>query len=514
LLILNKLFKNTLFLYIQFIFTTIISLYIVRKTLLILGIEDYGIFTISGGLISSFSFLNTTLSNTTQRFISYTEGEGDINIKLKTFNTILLLHILIGLLVFLIFEFTGFYFFKYYLNISENKIFSAKWVYQFAIISSIISLFSVPYESVLSSHENMIVYSLINLFFSIYKLVIIFIMLNSSFDKLILYSFLFTFGIVFKFIFTLYYCKYRYKECNVAFSKYFSKAILKKITYFISWNFTANFSGTLTHNGQTILLNKFFNFNVITSFSIANQISIQLKTFSNIILKAIAPIIVKFEANNNRNEMFIYTIIGTKLSFLLFIFFTIPVFIEIDFILEEWLGNIPSMCILFCKLQLIKSIIEQLTINLGTSIEAVGKIKRVSFVITILNIFPLPISYFLFFNNFDSYWIYIVFIIFWSISIGATQLFFSYKLFDFPLNYFIKSVIIKLIITSIFIYFIAVIPTLFFTKGYARFFCTLFISSFSFIFIIYNYTLNIKDKNILNIYYKKFKYYINTKLFI
>ncbi len=404
--------KNTGILYVRMAITVFISLYSTRLILAALGVEDFGLFNLVAGIISMLGFLNSSMAAATQRFISFAQGARDVEKVKRIFNMSSLLHWGIAILVLISLEGVGYFFFHGILNIVEGRIEAAQIIYQSMVISTLITVISVPYEAVITSHENMLVYAIMGIIEAFLKLGIAFYITYSELDHLVVYGVLMAGLSIFLLLLKRIYCQKKYVECELKVRFYFDKQLLKEIKGFAGWALLGSSSSIIAANGQGIIMNIFFGTIVNAAQGIANQVSGQLGVFAGTMQKALNPMIDKSEGSNNRNLMLNAAIFGSKASFFLLMLTFIPVLIEMPFIFHLWLKNIPVNAVLFCRLLLIKNLFEQSFTTLSTAIAAVGNIKNFQIFISIINLIPLPICYFLFVIGLPAYTLYVIFLIY------------------------------------------------------------------------------------------------------
>jgi O-antigen/teichoic acid export membrane protein len=406
---LNRVAKNTGILYARMALTVFISLYATRLTLNALGVEDYGIFNVVAGSIAMLTFLSSALASATQRFISYAEGAGDREKVKVIFNVSVVLHIIIAIIVVLILEVVGYWLFKDILKIPATRVDAAQTVYQLMIVSTLLTIISVPYDAVTNAHENMAFIAVIGVLEALLKLGIAIYITHTDFDRLVIYGFLTVITIILLLFVRQIYCRRRYEECVIRLPQYYSATVLREMAGFAGWNLLGASASMLSSYGQGPLLNSFFGPTVNTAQAISNQVSGQLSTFATTMLKALNPTIAKSEGGGNRVMMLRASLSGVKFSFFLLLLFYIPVFLEMPFIFNLWLKEVPDYAIIFCRLLLLRNLIEQLGIPLITSIHAAGKIKNFQITNSLIWIIPLPVSYYLFALGFSPKSLYYVF---------------------------------------------------------------------------------------------------------
>ena len=403
-----------------------ISLYTTRIILNSLGENDYGIFSLVGSSISILDFFYTSMSDMTQRFISYSAGEGSIDRIKQVFNVSTIIHVSIGIISCIILLIFGYFLFDGILNIQTDRIFAAKVVFACFVIRILFTVVSVPYNAIITAHENMLYFSLVGILESVLKLFVAIYIIYTPFDKLIMYGILMACIPLILWIIMGIYCHRHYEECMFQPRRYCNKNMLKQMLSFSGWTFAVNASGGITYNSAGIILNRFFGAILNTAQGIAIQISGQLMVFANNMLKAINPIIVKCAGEKNLRAMNEISLAGCKYSFFLLAFIAIPFLFEANYILKLWLKIFPEFTVIFCQLQVIRVLIEQLTRSLNTSISAVGKIKAFSVWKTLIYILPLFIAPIFFIFGYKPYWIHIVWIICWGILGSALHIVYAH----------------------------------------------------------------------------------------
>ncbi|EOR94564.1 Membrane protein involved in the export of O-antigen, teichoic acid lipoteichoic acid [Arcticibacter svalbardensis MN12-7] len=453
----NRVVKNTGILYAKMGITVFMSLYTTRLILGSLGVADFGIFSLIGGAIAMLTFLNTAMAATTQRFMSFAEGVGDKLKQQSIFNVSVILHICIAVLVLIILEVVGYFLFKGVFKIPLDRLYSAKVIYQFMIVSTLFTIVSVPYDAVINAHENMWLYSIIGILESVLKLGTAFYVVKTSYDKLIVYGLLTAILTVILLIVRRIYCKRKYAECEINFKVYFDKSIFKDLTKFAAWAFLGSSTSILAFYGQGIVLNSFFGTAINTTQGITNQVSGQLSAFAGTMLKALNPVIGKSEGAGDRSLMLRASMMGSKISFFLLMFFFIPVMLETPYIFHLWLKDVPAYTVIFCRLLLIKNLIDQLFITLATSISATGKIKKFQIYSSILYCFPLVVSIIFFKMGYPPYTLYVIFIIHATIS-SCVTLHFAKVNCDLSISYFLKSVVLRCVGSYLLVLLLSAIP--------------------------------------------------------
>ncbi len=446
--------KNTLFLYIRMILTLGVGLITSRIVLNALGVEDFGIYSLVGGIVSFFTFMNSAMSSATQRYLSIDIGKDDIDQIQKTFNATLNIHFFIAFLVLLLAETVGLWFLNNKLNIPETRMYAANWVYQFSIFSAVFGIIQVPYNALLIAKEHMKVYAYVSIVESLLKLTAVFILLIYGDDKLIFYAFLlFLVSLIVRMIYK-YYCKTKFPESKYNF--YFEKSYYRELFSFTGWSLFGNIAHVARGQGSNILLNVFFGAVLNAAYGIAMQIQFLIKVFVQNFQVAINPQIIKSYAKGDVEESLNLILKSAKISFFLMFIIGFPIIINIDYILKLWLKTVPEYTSEFAVLVLVNILIETLSNPLMMGAQATGKIKWYQITLGSLIFLCLPLSY-VFLKYFKEplvvFWVMIVI----NLVSLIIRLLFLRHLMGLKIMFFIKNLFIRILaflIVVIFIYFI------------------------------------------------------------
>lgn len=494
----GRIIKNTGFLYAKMGITVFISLYTTRLILNALGAGDFGIYGVVGGAITMLGFLNGAMAGATQRFMNYSEGEGDVEKQLKIFNNSLLLHWILAVVVAVILESAMFAFFGGILNIEPGRIEAAKWIYHFAVISTLFTIITVPYDAAINAHENMLYYAVVGILESVLKLVAALIIVHSNADKLILYGFFMAVITILMLFIKQIYCRKHYNECCLDLKKYVDKAVLKDITGYAGWNFVGS-AGTLLGNcGGNIVINHFFGTTINAAQNVGAQLRGQMLAFSNNMLKALNPVIVKKEGCGDRLSMLKFSLTGSKISYLLFSILAIPFLIETPYILKIWLKNVPDWSICFSRFQMLIALSEQLTITLSTTIGATGKIKEINIFSSIARFVPLFIYIPLFAIGAQPYWLYIIILVNFGLIINGYTIYQCKKYCGLNIYYYCKNVLFPCIACSILSLGTGFTIRLFLGEGFARLILSTLFSLITYFACMFAFAFNKEEKHIIH----------------
>lgn len=386
----TRLVVNTGAQYVRTLINVILSLYSTRLILLALGVEDYGIFTLIGGVVSMLSFMTNAMVTTTQRFMSYHQTKSGLAMQQKIFGNSILLHLLFSGVVLVLLEIASFFIFDGLLNISPDRVGAAKVVYQCAIAMILLSFITAPFRALLISHENLVYISVIDVFDGLLKVFIAVILTTLDYDKLILYGYLMILIYLMNFsAFVIYdFCKYR--ECVLPKIRNFDKAYLKSMGSFVWWQLYSTGCVVGRTQGTAIILNRFFGTTTNAAFGIALQVSGMISFISSALVTSINPQIVKAEGSGNREKMFDLAEVASKFSFLLLAMIVIPVSYVLPDLLKIWLKVVPEGTVLFCRVILYTALIDQITYGLITANQAIGNVGTYAVTINTIKILTLP----------------------------------------------------------------------------------------------------------------------------
>lgn len=387
----KRIAKNTLLLYIRTLFVMLITLYTSRVVLNTLGVTDYGIYNVVGGVILILSFLMTSMGAASSRFITYDLGKGNVaNIK-KTFGTILTIHIIIAIVILLFGETVGLWFVVNKLQIPADRVNAALWVYQFSIFTSIMSVISVPYNAVIIAHERIKAFAYMGIIDAILKLIIAYLLFITPFDKLIIYAILLFCIQTFDRIVYGWYCTHNFRETRTTIV--FNKKQFKEIFRFAVWTMNGNLAIMGYTQGINILLNMFYGPTVNAARGIAVQVQGVVMNFCRNFQMAINPQITKSYARNDLKTMHNLVKTSSKFSFFLLFFISLPLMLEANQVLKWWLGIVPEHTVAFLRLILCSSMLTSLSNPIIMSVQATGKIERFQLIEGTMLLSIVPIAY-------------------------------------------------------------------------------------------------------------------------
>lgn len=388
----KRIAKNSLVLYIRTLVMMFISLYTGRVVLEVLGFEDFGIYNAVGGIVTMLSFLNASMIGATQRFLTFELGRGNQVEFNRVFSTSIIIHTIIALIVLLLGETIGLWFFQTQMNIPTGRMYAAMWVYQFSIFTYIVSIMSVPYYAVVVAHERMKAFAYFSIIDAVLKLGILYFIVYLNKDRLILYAVLmFAIQLFIRLLYTVY-CKKNFKE--ISFHWYYNKYLLKKMLSFAGWTISGGISYSAYNQGIVVLLNVFFGPLINAAKGIAVQVQNAALSLCRNVQLALNPQITKSYVIGDLAYMYKLILASSRYSFFLLLLLTLPILFETEFILNLWLKNIPDYTVSFVRLTTVVVLLEVLADPLIKSAHATGKIKKFQIWENSIMLLILPISYF------------------------------------------------------------------------------------------------------------------------
>lgn len=499
----SRVIKNTSYLYIKMGITMFISLYTTRLILSSLGASDFGIFNVVGGAIAMLGFLNSTLANATQRFLSYAEGEGHIEKKRGIFSVSIVLHLAIALATVLLLLLAMFPLFNGVFNIEPERVGPARIVYYCLIFSTILTIINVPYDAVMNAHENMLYYSIIGVFESFLKLCVAYACVYTRWDKLILYSILMSVIPLVTLSIMKVYCHCHYDECVIAPRKYWDKNLVKQIFSFFGWNFLTAVSSLFSAQGIGIVLNHYFGTVLNAAQGVAHQVNGALSMFSVNMMKALNPVIVKSAGAGKNEVMNRASIAGCKFAALLTVFFGVPLSLEVHYVLGIWLKEVPEWAEIFVVLQLVQGIIVQMANSASTAVYANGDIKSYAIWKSVMNAMPLFLTWISFRLGGGPIWLYIPMIVVWAIGGDIVIIYFAWMKCGMQVGEYVNKVVLPLIGTALIMIVFGSVVVAVFQASFLRLVITCIASTMGMFMAFFLFAMTKDEKNMIIVFVKE-----------
>ena len=389
----RRIAKNTLMLYIRMLLIMAVNLYTSRVVLNALGVEDFGIYNVVGGVVAMFSVLSGSLSASITRFITYELGKGNEESLKKIFSSSVTIQIGLAFLIIILAEAVGVWFLNGKMNIPDNRIVAANWVFQLSVLTFVINLISVPYNASIIAHERMSAFAYISILEALGKLAIAFFITISPIDRLVFYAILMCFvALCIRFVYGIY-CKRHFEECTYHFI--FDTELLKQMFGFAGWNFIGASSAVLRDQGGNVVINLFCGPAVNAARGIAFQVGNAVNGFVSNFMTALNPQITKSYATGERDYMMTLIHQGARLSFYILLLISLPVLVNTSYILSFWLKTVPDHTELFVQLVLVFAMGESISNPLITAMLATGNIRNYQLIVGGLQMMNLPVSYIL-----------------------------------------------------------------------------------------------------------------------
>lgn len=491
----KRIAKNTMLLYVRTLFSQLLALYTSRKILEIIGVEDFGIYNVVGGIVVMLTFLNGSMGVATQRYLTIELGKNDMSAYNKIFSMACIIHVVMSLLIFVAAETLGLWFLNTYLNIPSERMFAANWVYQASILSVMLGIVQTPYNASLMAHERMGVYAYVGMGESILRLLIVFLLLVISYDRLIVYAFLLLGVQLISALIYRIYCIHHFEECK--FHWIWDKTLFRSMLGFTGWNLFGTIAWILKDQGNNMLMNIFGGPLINAARGVSYQVSNAVQNLVNGFGIAVNPQLTKSYASEDKKELYKLMFSSSRISFFLLLLIALPVMIEIPYLLHLWLVEVPAYTVLFTRIILLEALFNTLSGPLITSLLATGCIKWYQIVVGSIMLLNVPVSYLLLRQGFSIETPLIVSLVIIILSIGARLWFCKHLLTMKFLTYLrevVKPVMIVFVLSPIFPLF--VYKTM--ECGFLRLIVTLIISVLSVSLCVYFWGMSKGEQSFLH----------------
>lgn len=464
--------KNTAFMYVRMIVLMLISLYTVRIVLSNLGIEDYGIYNLIGGVVVLFAFISNSSGAATQRFLNFALGENNNQKTKNVYSASILIHVGVALIFLILSEVIGLWAVNCYLNIPQKRLVAANWVLQFSLITSVLSILKIPYNASVIAYEKMSFYAVMSIFEGICKFLVAMLISIFPYDKLIFYSFLVALITFLSFLLSKIYVNIKFTPCRFTF--HHEKEIYKELISFSGWSLLSSIGSTCSNQVLTMILNKFFGVVANAAIGIANQVNNTVYQFISNFQIAFEPQITKSYAARENDYLLDLIFKTAKFSFYLLWFFVLPLSLNANIVLKVWLKEVPDYSVIFLRIILLFSLIDAIVGPLWMVSYAIGNIRNYQIVAFSVSLITVPIAWILFKFGFPPYWIVILRVLN-NFVFSSWRLGYLKKRMNFPVLNFIRLVIIPSVIV-VTISFIFSYISFIITKGVLQFFASCIVS--------------------------------------
>lgn len=383
--------KNTVFLFLRMIVVLFVGLYASRVILKTLGVEDFGVYQVAGSVVVLCNFLLEALSNASYRYLAYDLGRNDTEALNKTFSTSINVHVILAIIVFILCETIGLWFFNHYLVIPEPRMFAARVTYHFSVLSFCARVIKTPYDSVIIVNERMNFYAFTSIIEALLKLAIVYLLLVIAGDKLIVYAFLVFAVAAVMLLWYMLYCRLAFKEYRYRW--YWNAKIIKQFVSYSNWSMLVNMTVGLVEQSIVFFVNNFSGVLANAALGVANQVNYMLNQFLQSFTKSFNPQIVKSYAAGERDYFMKLIFASSKISFYLMLVMVVPLMLNIDFVLQLWLEKVPEGVSDFLLYILLYSLVDAYSGPLWMAAYATGNIKTHQIIVASIRITNIPLAY-------------------------------------------------------------------------------------------------------------------------
>lgn len=491
----KRMAKNSLFLSIRMFFVLVISLYTSRVILQILGVTDFGIYNVVCGFVSMFTFLTSTMSTGIQRFYNYELGKGNLDNLNRVYNTALFIQILLAIFIIILSETIGLWYLCNKMVIPENRLVAAHWIYQFSILSFVLIILQVPYKASILAHERMNFFAALSIVEVVLKLLIVYLISYLNGDNLVIYGFLLLLVNFIHNLISYIYTKRQFSEIYI--SKLYDKNFFSKMLNFSGWNIFGSFAIMMREQGVNLVLNLFFGPVVNAARAIAVQVNSGLLHVVRNITMPVKPQVIQSYASGNLSRALNLTYTISKLSFIFLYAASLPVLLELDFILRVWLGeNIPNYTNVFIILIVCMSFFHNFYMVLYDVVHAEGNIKRFQIITSLAIVSSVPLSYIALKLGFDAEWTMWMTLLSMIIAF-ILALFELNRIINFNILIYLKNVLYPIAKVLIITLWMPFIPLFIMNQGLLRFIVVTIFSIIPITVALYLAGLNPSEKTLV-----------------
>lgn len=443
----KRIAKNTILLYVRMFITMLVGLFTSRVVLDVLGVEDFGIYNVVGGFVSMFAIVRAGLVSSTQRFLTFDLGKGDYEGLRKTFSTITLIYIILCAIVFVIAEFGGIWFIENKLSIPSNRLDASHWVFQFSLITLIVTLLSNSYNSLIIAHEKMKAFAYITIYEVVAKLLVAYLLYVTTYDKLIVYAVLLCAVQVTVPLLYWLYCQRNFREeVRMIWSLDWRK--VGEIYAFAGWSMMGGIANIGFTQGLNMLLGIFFNPVVNAARGVAVQVQSLVTQFVTNFQMAVDPQIIKSYARGDINYMSKLISTSSRFSYFLLLFISLPLMLETETLLGWWLVEVPNDTALFFRLIVITTMFDAISNPYGKAIQATGKIRNYQIVCSSILLFIVPVSYIVLKLGAPAYSVFIVHIVLGLVAM-LCRIHIADRVVNVSFSHFIKKTALPILMVSV-----------------------------------------------------------------
>lgn len=493
--------KNTLILYGRMILILLIGLYTSRVVLNVLGVEDFGVYEVVGGIVGMFGILSSSLSTAISRFITFSLGKNDTEESTKLYSSAIVIQVLVVVVITILIELIGVWYLHHKMNLPDGRMDAAFWVLQCSIATFGLGLINVPFEAEIVAHEDMKAFAYFSLIEAVLSLLIVFLLRAMPADKLIVYAIFNLIACIVLRIIYAWYCKKHYAECHFVLA--FDKRLLKELGSFSGWVLLCEGAWIINNQGVTLLVNSFFGVAMNTARGIASRMYNLTNKFSSSFMTALSPQITKTYAEGDLQSMHSLIFRGTKFSYYLMLLLAIPILAETPTILRLWLKMVPDHSILFTRLTIISALVIVLGIPLVKAQLATGDIKKYQIVMSLCTIGVFPLTWIAFRLGLPAEWSYHIFNLVYF-AILFVRIYLVKDLIKLPWKTFLRDVYLRVLIVTLVAGILPFILCRVQPESTWRFIEVMIASLLSVVASVYVLGLNKEEKSIVQGYAKRF----------
>lgn len=487
----KRIAKNTLLLYVRMIVIMLISLYTSRVVLRVLGVEDFGIYNVVGGVVSVLSLMTASIGSSIIRFLTYELGTGNKEKLQRIFSTAINIQLVFSAIAIIIAETIGLWFLYNKMNIPAERMDAAFWVFQLSLTTFVISLINVPFHASILSHERMGVYAFVSIGEAVVRLLCIISLSYITWDKLICYAaILVALGVVVRIVYGIY-CSRNFAECRYTF--HLNRELAKEMFSFAGWNMFGSGSYLLMTQGVNMLINIYFDVIMNAARGIACQVEHSIATFYNNFTQALNPQITKQIAQKEYAASNKLIATGSKTAFYLALMMGAPICIEMSYVLKLWLGEVPEITTYFAQLAIVSQLISVVSIPLITAMLASGRIRNYQIIVGGIGLMVFPISWLLLDMGMGPETPYIVVIVCYIFQL-AIRLYMLIDLVKFDAKGFIVNVLLRCCVVCLLTFIAPLVISYLMEEGFLRLVFVVLASTASLIVAVYAFGLNGEER--------------------
>lgn len=490
----NRIIVNSLILYAKIIICMVISLWTVPLVLKALGEDDFGLYNLVAGVVVMLSFMNGAMTISTQRYLSVTIGERNKEKLQEVYNISILLHIIIGLIVVILVEALMPFLFEYVLKMDAGRVDVGHYLFHYLVISMFLSIATVPFDAVLNAYENMLVFSIVGIIEALLKLAIALCLPYLLLDKLHFYGVAIMVVAALVFAMKAAYVMVQYRQLHLSFASCRNKKLFWEMFCFAGWNTISSLSIMVRNQGLAVVLNHFFSTVINAAYGIGNQINGVLGYFSSTIQKSVNPQLMESQGTHDREKLLSMTYGLTKFSTLCMAVVALPLLVEMPYVLELWLKNVPEYTVSVSRLIIILSIIYQMSAGLMSAIQSTGRIKWYTTTIGLLLLSTIPVAYAVIAGGAHAEAALVCACFVEAIALGV-RLAFAHHLVQISIIDYLRRLVIPMVLLILCVGALLVMTTLVFESSFVRLVAVCMIDVIVFCALVYIFLLDGSERN-------------------